>query len=488
MKLSMSMLKWYLREYQPDSYIVQDRRIIEGLRFLMDENISLSPRYVYFGPAANFFSGEKYHSAYMIVNGKSRLMVSGCEYVELLNVILSAFDYFSMWENRLLEAAAAHAPLQELADIGAEVIENPFFVSSFSGNVTAHGRMSSVPDKYWDSVIGDKGYHFDAKPLHLPYYTCDGEVIRNLSERPMLVRNVWEEGEPVLMMYLFIKKEAVTAFSIKQDDKEMTEMDMQMSVILAGYMIKAEEFYGTSAVVKPSVTLLRECLDGNLVDAGLLQDLQDKFSSDVWRLAVIRHVTRDDHIQKTALIKKLLSVMGVYIAFDYDASVLAIMSEETCSNGLSRCGGHVDLGNLCIGLSMPATGLKDLPIYYRQAEFALECRKGAAGVARCEEHAFTYLLDVLRGQPMAEDLYHPAIDVLGKYDILNGGGFERTLYVYLRNDMNLAETAQRLNIHRNTLKYRLKRIRELTGLDFKDRGDREYLMLSFWLKYRDPEK
>jgi purine catabolism regulator len=44
----------------------------------------------------------------------------------------------------------------------------------------------------------------------------------------------------------------------------------------------------------------------------------------------------------------------------------------------------------------------------------------------------------------------------------------RTLDAYLRYGGALAEAAAAINIHRNTLLYRLGRVEELTGLDLKD--------------------
>ena len=46
---------------------------------------------------------------------------------------------------------------------------------------------------------------------------------------------------------------------------------------------------------------------------------------------------------------------------------------------------------------------------------------------------------------------------------------------------NQMEYARELHVHINTLKYRLKRIGELTDLDFKEQGDLFYLRLSIEL-------
>ncbi|MCR4877581.1 MAG: helix-turn-helix domain-containing protein [Clostridiales bacterium] len=53
---------------------------------------------------------------------------------------------------------------------------------------------------------------------------------------------------------------------------------------------------------------------------------------------------------------------------------------------------------------------------------------------------------------------------------LNGEMME-TAEVFLRSDLNLSDTARQMFIHRNTLTYRLDKIRKETGLDLRKFGD-----------------
>jgi DNA-binding PucR family transcriptional regulator len=44
----------------------------------------------------------------------------------------------------------------------------------------------------------------------------------------------------------------------------------------------------------------------------------------------------------------------------------------------------------------------------------------------------------------------------------------RTLRVFFASGSNSSEAADRLLLHRNSIPYRLERVRELSGLDFRD--------------------
>ena len=51
----------------------------------------------------------------------------------------------------------------------------------------------------------------------------------------------------------------------------------------------------------------------------------------------------------------------------------------------------------------------------------------------------------------------------------------RTLETFLDADGNVAETAEQLFTHRHTIRYRLERVKELTGLDVGSTDGRERL-------------
>jgi len=68
---------------------------------------------------------------------------------------------------------------------------------------------------------------------------------------------------------------------------------------------------------------------------------------------------------------------------------------------------------------------------------------------------------------------------LKQLDTQKSFDYYRTLYVYLRHDRNLVQTAAALSIHRNTLVYRLEKLRQLLPLDLEDPDCRFRLLLSY---------
>lgn len=82
---------------------------------------------------------------------------------------------------------------------------------------------------------------------------------------------------------------------------------------------------------------------------------------------------------------------------------------------------------------------------------------------------------------------HPMLEELARYDREHEMALMTTLSAYLTQECDLNRTAQQLYIHRNTLLYRLKRIRQLTGLDLEDANVRQVARIGckLWEFYQE---
>ena len=87
------------------------------------------------------------------------------------------------------------------------------------------------------------------------------------------------------------------------------------------------------------------------------------------------------------------------------------------------------------------------------------------------------LLLTSRDVPLSE-LAAEALDPLARFDEQHGSQLVPTLEKYLELNGSVAGVAQELDLHRNTVRYRLARIAELTGFDPALTADRVHLYLA----------
>ena len=85
-------------------------------------------------------------------------------------------------------------------------------------------------------------------------------------------------------------------------------------------------------------------------------------------------------------------------------------------------------------------------------------------------------------QKEASDIFcHPQLNRLQQFDEKHDTDYAFSLYIYLIHERNSVLAADALNIHPNTLRYRLKKIQEITNLNLDDAHERQYLIISYEL-------
>ena len=102
------------------------------------------------------------------------------------------------------------------------------------------------------------------------------------------------------------------------------------------------------------------------------------------------------------------------------------------------------------------------------AEAVLALRLSGAPVARYEELGILRFLASDADEVRLRAFVHDWLGDLDAYDCAHGTDLVHTLGEWLRDQQSLRATAERLHIHPSTLKYRLRRIGDVTGRDLHD--------------------
>ncbi|MBP3854738.1 MAG: helix-turn-helix domain-containing protein [Ruminiclostridium sp.] len=121
-----------------------------------------------------------------------------------------------------------------------------------------------------------------------------------------------------------------------------------------------------------------------------------------------------------------------------------------------------------IGIGTPVIGVKDLARSFKEAQIAIEVGK----VFDTEKNIVSY--DNLG---IARLIYHLPTTLCETFlkEVFKKGSIESldhetlfTIQRFFENNLNVSETSRKLFVHRNTLVYRLDKIKKLTGLDLRE--------------------
>jgi sugar diacid utilization regulator len=134
---------------------------------------------------------------------------------------------------------------------------------------------------------------------------------------------------------------------------------------------------------------------------------------------------------------------------------------RTVTRSLRGTSGAIGVGGICAG---PA----QVPKSYAQANRALRIRlrsSAPAGVTLYDELGVYRLLSSDGNDDEVRQYVREWLGPLLDYDATSRSDLVTTLWQYLECGGNYDATARALLIHRSTLRYRLRRIREISGLD-----------------------
>ncbi|WP_287988282.1 helix-turn-helix domain-containing protein [Oscillibacter sp. KLE 1728] len=133
-----------------------------------------------------------------------------------------------------------------------------------------------------------------------------------------------------------------------------------------------------------------------------------------------------------------------------------------------RAGGEP---TVVVGIGTVATHLRDLAKSYKEAQIAIEVGKffdteksiinyENLGIGRLIYQLPTTLCEIF----LSEVFKKNTIESLDQETLF-------TINKFFENNLNVSETSRKLFVHRNTLVYRLEKIKKLTGLDLREFDD-----------------
>ncbi len=135
-----------------------------------------------------------------------------------------------------------------------------------------------------------------------------------------------------------------------------------------------------------------------------------------------------------------------------------------------------------VGIGTAVTGVKDLARSFKEAQIALEVGKvfdtekkivsyDHLGIARLIYQLPTTLCEMF----LKEVFKRGSIESLDQETLF-------TIQRFFENNLNVSETSRKLFVHRNTLVYRLEKIKKITGLDLREFEDAIVFQVALMVK------
>ena len=141
-----------------------------------------------------------------------------------------------------------------------------------------------------------------------------------------------------------------------------------------------------------------------------------------------------------------------------------------------------------VGVGGSHPGIAAVADSYGEAKDALEIARGGGLYGRAIVFDEVLIDHVVRSSPHGDRILDGTLRPLLEYDTRRQAELVSTLRAYVQSGFNLTRSAELLNVHPNTVVYRLRRIRELSGRDPQNADDLLLLFLGLKLLELRPER
>ena len=257
-----------------------------------------------------------------------------------------------------------------------------------------------------------------------------------------------EISKTVCAMATVALNAAKSYYEEKHDRGSFIKDIISDNIMLGDIYVRAKELRVTADVPR-GVFVVRTLKKGESVPTDVIQSLFPDRQNDF-----VLSIGEGDVV----LIRQMPEGTGIK-----DLNKIASTIEEAL-----RSGGEP---TVVVGIGTVATHLRDLAKSYKEAQIAIEVGK----VFDTEKYVINYenlgigrliyqLPTTLCEMFLQEVFKKNPIDALDKETLF-------TIHKFFENNLNVSETARKLFVHRNTLVYRLEKIKKLTGLDLREFDD-----------------
>ena len=409
----------------------------------------------------------------------------------IMDSLMEIFFQFQRWEDDIGQLIYRGAGLQDLCELGAQLLENPvcihddWFVmmaatKEFFEIMEPEYLMTSEKGFVPSAVVED----FRDDSDYLETYTHHDAQIWTQQDQNQLTLyvNLWDG--PIYKGRLLVGRKNR---DFRKSDFLVAEMLTQQALMMLRRRRMEDQMVYRN--MDDIVFSLLQGTHSNPTELGQLLKVLNWNRDDRFACILLKSQQSNDGAMMEQLLHRALFRVfpGAYVLLGtQEQCVVCNLSQ----NKMELADIRRLLAPLCrdycqyAGISSPASGILELQGAYYQAGAALRqafLLRSDKWILRFSDCAMDHILLNLPSPMTAGSLVAPELEEMMAYDKENGTQYFETFREYLLQERDIPRTSEKLIIHRTTLLYRLKKIQSLFPMDLEDPWQRMYLMMSLWI-------
>lgn len=413
---------------------------------------------------------------------------------QIFNRLIRIFQKYSNWHETLLIKIAQSVSFQDFFDCAASVFPNPILLvdSSYFVILTAGKLPISYEENNFKFIFPDNYFSLSNIPPDAPQ--------RSYEQLASCRRAFWAQTDLVKYPYIdaniYIDNHRYAEMSMEEIWSPLSFGQLALFEVLRELvcLLFRNDIHAAHQMNENSI-IISQILSGEPVKAAALQHFLKihHWSADGLFRLIVFHCPFPQ-VENTTLADLLLpqiqSVFSAALIFTFSGDIIVILREKDYFQEKARCFDFIQKllskSSFLCGVSTPYLSFMDLKYAYQQCLSAISfgytpTKKNS--VFMYKHYYQKALRHALQTSSNPAPFCDSRIRFLQKYDQENNSELFKTFHAFLLLGMSTSKTAEVCNMHRNTVKYRIEKIQDLTGIDTEklNADGVEHLLLSCFL-------
>lgn len=376
--------------------------------------------------------------------------------------------------------------LDPLMEKAFKYLGNPISYHDYSHKIISCKFSDPIENKIWKENLESGDYAYNT--LHETFYEDVEKVTRQ--REPFIIKLIDDNCLTCSVMY---NNNLLGFISILEVYRPIEEMDSKILRAVAD-IIAVKSVKDNLAVIEDDYVfgnVFKNLIEGNI---NTENEFHFQLGTQNWIQKPIKNVLVVDIPNNASeayitymkqRIKNIYSNVKI-IGYKHNIVILGQYQKEEDMVFHDKIIDYISQCKLKTGISNRFSDILDLKKYYEQAVKALYFNKLLKLNQLINIYSDFQFLDFMKqcyDKIDCEDYYHSIVEELRDYDDKKQSELGKTLYYYLDNNKSIAETSLKMHLHKNTINFRINKIKQLCKTDLNNYQEVLHILLSYKLKY-----
>lgn len=507
MSIPLSEIVNYIIEFSPELYVFKkDFSSIYSVELFNKSQKLFQPDFLYIGSASDLLEipfkdiptnvlciadiplPDEYiqhlDSNIIIINKHIDIL----QILDKIRSLLMVHRHYIESSLKLMNILISDGSLQDIINIGYKILGNPLFLHDISFKVLGYTQGVSVEDPFWQQITSVDYFTDTEITVIIEQGNLD---ILYKSDLPIFVRT---EASPRkwIVAKIVIDGNVFGHLSTIEYESQFQENDIKLMALISNVISSAlrrnSVFYSSKGKRYEYfiVDLLEEKEQSREVIKQRLKYMDLNFKENLYVLTISPTQKSNEYVPHHYMLdifNNLVYGGRSLIYHDNFVIVFSCKSETLAEDYFKNLSVFLAKHHLVGGLSQCFHDIADIREYYLQSIKSIELgirMNDKKAIYAYSDYSLYHLIDIASEHKDLKNFFNPSLLALINYDRKNNTSYSESLYAYLSNGNSIAAAAHALNIHRNTMDYRINKIAEIMNLNLNNPD----VTLSLYLSYK----